>query len=98
MACDIDALLLDGACYTCLTPKQQQLVRIALLCSVSEALGGGGGGGGGSTGFVTRGTGSPEGIVTGGAFLIYIDQTPGDVHLYVFVGTSGLNTGWQQLL
>lgn len=97
MACDVDALLLDGACYTCLTPRQRALVKISLLCSISAAIsGGGGGGGGGGVQFAQRGSGSPEGVVTGGTIVLYYDITGNT--FWAFRGTSGLNTGWEELI
>lgn len=34
MACDTQALLTQANCYQCLTPGEQQLARLALLCQI----------------------------------------------------------------
>lgn len=38
MACDVNALLADGACYTCLDEKQAEILEITLLASIVTAL------------------------------------------------------------
>lgn len=32
--CDIDALMANAKCFTCLTPGQQDILKLALLCNV----------------------------------------------------------------
>ncbi len=45
-SCDVQTLITDGKCFSgaCLTPDQQRIALLQLLCQISEAGGGGGGG------------------------------------------------------
>lgn len=44
MACDINTLLSEAKCFSCLDEKSQLAVIATLLCGIAEAGGGGGGG------------------------------------------------------
>lgn len=54
MACDVDALVAEGACYQCGNEEQQGIMKLVLLCQILEVIGGGG-------------VGSPQQIYTGGS-------------------------------
>lgn len=43
--CDVQQLLIDGKCYSlaCLSPGQQRIVLLQLLCEIANGGGGGGG-------------------------------------------------------
>lgn len=88
--CDIQTLLDDAACFAAVPQGTRDILELQLLCEISE--GGGGEGGGG----ITRGSGSPEGVIVGGPglgqFLGYIDTD--DCTFYKFTGTAGATTGW----
>lgn len=71
--CSASELLADGACFTCLTKKQLQIVIAQLLCEISA---GGGGGGGGEQ--VTSGNGAPSSTPTGSA--LYYDNLTGTLY------------------
>lgn len=38
MACDVNALLADGACYSCLNEEQRNILELALLASIVAVL------------------------------------------------------------
>jgi hypothetical protein len=88
--CDVQALLDDANCFATLTPGQRDDSILVLLCNIWQ------GGGGGGSASITRGSGSPEGVITGGTgageYLGYIDTD--DCSFYKFAGTAGTSTGW----
>lgn len=88
--CDIQTLLDDAACFAAVPQGTRDILELQLLCEISE------GGGGGGSGGITRGEGSPEGVVTGGngagEYLGYIDTLT--CEFYKFGGVAGANTGW----
>ena len=36
--CDVDQLMADGKCFTCLEPKQMQAVLLQLICELQETI------------------------------------------------------------
>ena len=43
MACNVQELINEAACFACVEPIQRQLAIVSLLCQVSQGGGGGGG-------------------------------------------------------
>lgn len=88
--CDIQTLLDDAACFAAVPQGTRDILELQLLCEIST------GGGGGVGGSITRGTGDPNGVITGGTgageFLGYIDTS--DCTFWKFTGTPGTDTGW----
>ena len=88
--CDVQELMDDASCFAALKPGERQILMLQLLCNIAE------GGGGGGNGSITRGEGSPEGVVTGGTgvgeYLGYIDTLT--CEFYKFAGVDGTTTGW----
>jgi len=58
--CDVQTLLDDAACFTCLSPGVLQILEVALLCQIFNSAGGGGLSGK----EIFSGNGSPVGVVT----------------------------------
>lgn len=87
--CNVQELMDEASCFATLLPGQRQILMLQLLCNI--ATGGGGGAGG-----ITRGSGEPEGVVTGGTgvgeFLGYINED--DCGFWKFNGVDGTNVGW----
>lgn len=79
--CDPQTLITDGKCFSlsCLTPDQQRIARLQLLCEIKDALSGGGGGG------VTS-------IIAGSG--ISVDQATGDVTVTATGGGSPVDIYW----
>lgn len=88
---DAQTLMDEASCFIC--KLHPAAVPYAILQALVNLSTGGGIGGGG----VSRGTGSPEGVVTSAsAGGIYYDCATNKV--WVFCGTAGTNTGWQSLI
>lgn len=78
--CDPATLLASASCFSCLSKGQLELLRVQLLCEISNA--GGGGGGGGTWGSITGTLSSQTDLQTAldrkasiGRSLIVTDQT-----------------------
>lgn len=49
-SCDVQTLLNNAKCFACLQPSEMDIVRLQLLCEISDGITGGGLGGGMSCG------------------------------------------------
>jgi len=58
--CDVQTLLDDAACFTCLSPGVLQILEVALLCQIFNSAGGGGLSGK----EIFSGNGDPNGVIT----------------------------------
>lgn len=87
--CDVQALFDDAKCFATLPTGDKMTLILQLLCD-------GGGGGGAGGGVITRGSGPPENVITGGIgagqYLGYIDTD--DCSFYQFNGVYGTAVGW----
>jgi hypothetical protein len=90
VACDPQTLISQASClFTCIPPGMMPAVKLSLLCQI---LTGGGIGGGNLSG-----VGSPEGVQTADAGVLYVDTSTTPPSLWVKASGSG-NTGWTPLI
>jgi hypothetical protein len=67
MTCDVQTLITDAACLTCIPPGMQSLVNTALLCNIASAISAATG----AAGQVTCGNGAPSTAPTPGCGIYY---------------------------
>lgn len=86
MACNVQQLIDEAACFACVEPIQRQLAIVSLLCQVSQSGGGGGGGN------IYAGAGNPNGVQSATGVAIYFDTVSGVTYWKTTAGTS--NNEW----